>query len=266
MSDPAAILDPIVRGIAAGAMAATALVVWRSRVSFQARWVTLAMGVSTVCWLITESWSLWGALGNAVIVVAAAYPVGGLFWLFIGTVFEDRPITAPMLAPPAGLLALGLAMGAAPSLPGNLLWWLFNGVSGLLALHAGFIVIRGRREDLVEGRRRLRALLLGLVAVFVVAQVGLAFLNRLNAAGSWRLFLISGPYGGAILATLILAGSVLFLQARPDLFGGARRAEPASDPRAEAADRLMLGKLDAFVAAEGWRREGLSIGALAGEL
>lgn len=78
-----------------------------------------------------------------------------------------------------------------------MLWWLFNGLSGLLALHASFIVIRGWREDVVEGRRRLRVLLLGLVAVFVVAQVGIAFVNRLNAAGEWRLFLISRPYGGA---------------------------------------------------------------------
>ena len=160
--------------------------------------------------------------------------MGGLFWLFIGTAFEDRQITAPMLAPPAGLLALGLAKGAAPALPSNLLWWLFNGLSDLLALHAGFM-IRGWREDLVEGRRRLRVLLLRLVAVFVVAQVGIAFVNRLNAAGEWRLFLISGPYGGAILATLILAGSVLFLQARADPFGGAvapsPRPTPAPTPR-----------------------------------
>ena len=55
MSDQAAILDLFVRGIAAGAMAATALGVWRSPVSPQARWVTLAMGLSTIAWLITES-------------------------------------------------------------------------------------------------------------------------------------------------------------------------------------------------------------------
>jgi AraC-like DNA-binding protein len=80
------------------------------------------------------------------------------------------------------------------------------------------------------------------------------------------MFMIARPYGGAIFAALILAASVLFLQARPDLFGGSRRAEAARDPRAEAADRLLTDKLDTFLAAEGWRREGLSIGALAGEL
>lgn len=90
MSDPVAILDPFVRGIAAGATAATAVGVTRSRISLQARWVALAMGVSTICWLITDSSSLWRALRHTVTMVAGAYPAGGLFWLFIGTVFEDR--------------------------------------------------------------------------------------------------------------------------------------------------------------------------------
>jgi AraC-like DNA-binding protein len=69
-----------------------------------------------------------------------------------------------------------------------------------------------------------------------------------------------------MLSGLILLTSMLFLQARPSVFGGPRRADTAPDPRAEAADRLLIGKLDAFLAAEGWRREGMSIGALAAEL
>jgi AraC-like DNA-binding protein len=80
------------------------------------------------------------------------------------------------------------------------------------------------------------------------------------------MFMIARPYGGAILAALILAASALFLQGRPALFGAARRGETAPDPRAEAADRVLLDKLDGFLSAEGWRREGLSIGSLAAEL
>ena len=42
------------------------------------------------------------------------------------------------------------------------------------------------------------------------------------------------------------------------------RAGP--DARAEAAERVMPGKLNDLMAAGAWRREGLTIGALAGEL
>jgi AraC-like DNA-binding protein len=265
MSDPVAVLDPFVRGVAAGAMAATSLGVWRSRIRLQSRLVMLAIGLSTIAWLITESATLWGAFDRADILVAVAYPVGGLFWLLITTVFEDRPMTPIMLAPPAVLLALGFVMGSSPR-EYELIWPIFNGIAGLLALHAGFIVIRGWRGDLIEGRRRLRALLLGLVALFVLGQVVVAFIARLDPGGPWRLFMISQAYGGAMLAALTLASSALFLQARPEVFGGSRRAEAGVDPRAEAADRVLLGKLEAFLDAEGWRREGLSIGGLAGEL
>jgi len=265
MSDPVALLDPFVRGIAAGAMAVTSFSVWRSRVSPQARWVTLALGVTTIAWLITESRTLSAAFGHLNLLVALDYPAGGLFWLFILTVFEERPVTPVMLAPPATLLMLGFLMNSAPAL-NALMWPVFNGLAGLLGAHAGFIVIRGWRDDLIEGRRQLRALLLGLVTLFVVGQVVFAFVARFDPRGPWRQFTISEAAGGTMLAALILAVSVLFLQARPSVFGGSRRAEAPPDPRIEAADRLLLSKLDAFLAAEGWRREGLSIGALAAEL
>ena len=266
MSNAAILLDPFARGIAVGAMAAISLGVWRSRVSRQARLVTTALGLSTIAWLITESWPLWGAFGHANLLVAAAYPVGGFFWLFIATVFDDRPLGPSMLTPPALLLALGLVMGAAPPSALSVYWMLFNGASGLFVLHAGFIVLRGWRDDLVEGRRQLRVLILGLVALFAITQVVMSFLARLDPLGPWRLFTISAPYGGSVLAALILATSTLFLQVRPVAFGGSRRGEPQPDPRVEAVDRLLVGKLDEFLTAEGWRREGLTIGGLAIEL
>nr|WP_309603811.1 helix-turn-helix domain-containing protein [Phenylobacterium sp.] len=266
MSDSIAVLDPFVRGIAAGAMAVTSMGVWRSRVSMRARVATVLLGVSTIAWLVTESWALGAAFGHLSIVAATAYPVGGIFWLFTATLFEDRPVTPLTLLPAAGLLALGLAMGIAPQAASGPLWTAFNLASGLFAVHAGYMIVRSWRGDLLEGRRRLRGLLFGLVAAFVVGQVTISFLSRLDPAGPWRPFMIGRPYGGAMLAALILAGAVLFLQARPEVFGAQRRRDPAADPRAEAADRLLVGRLDTFLAAEGWRREGLSIGTLAGEL
>ncbi|WP_372786981.1 helix-turn-helix domain-containing protein [Phenylobacterium sp.] len=266
MNDPVAVLDLFVRGLAAGAMAAWSLGIVRSGVSRQARIVTLALGVSVICWLITESATLRAALGDLNILVALAYPLGGLFWLFVLTVFEDAPLTWPALTPSIVLVVLGFVMNAPATGSDGPVWIVFNGFSGLLAVHAGFLVARGWRDDLIEGRRRARAVLLGLVSLFVIGQVAAAFLARLDPTGPWHAFTISGAFGGAVLAALTLAGAVLFLQARPALFGGTRRIEMGADPRAEAVDRLLLDKLEAFVAGEGWRREGLSIGDLAREL
>jgi AraC-like DNA-binding protein len=266
VNDPIVILDLFVRGVATGAMTVLALSVARSRVTLQARLTTLALGVSTIAWMVTECGILWRALGRPYLLLAISFPVGGIFWLFIMTVFEDRPIRpfALALAPPALLVVLGFLMNAGP--PFGPLWAVFNGLSGLLALHAAVVVARGWRDDLIEGRRRARALVLGLVSLFVLVQVAATFLMRLTGEGAWRLFTINGPFGGAILAILVSAGAVVFLQARPVLFGAARRAEATGDPRADAAERLMLQKLDAAMAAEGWRREGLTIVSLAAEI
>eukprot|EP01041_Mallomonas_annulata_P030120 gene30120-52212_t len=58
----------------------------------------------------------------------------------------------------------------------------------------------------------------------------------------------------------------MFLQPRPAVFSAARSTVAGADARAEAAERLMLQNLNALMAADGWRREGLTIGAVAREL
>ena len=261
--DSVAILDLFVRGAAAGAMAALALAIGRSAVSAQARLATVLLGISTIAWLITESRLLSHAVGDTRLLLALCYPVGGLFWLFILTVFEDRPVRPALLTPSAFLLGAGLFMNGSRPPFSEWSWVAFNGFSGLLAVHAGYVIARGWRDDLVEGRRRLRALLLGLVALFVLLQVVVGFIYRADHSSPWRLLTIGQIGGGAQLALLVLASAMLFLQARPSIFGGSRHVEAGADPRAEAADRLLLGRLDAFMRAGGWKTEGLTIGAVA---
>jgi AraC-like DNA-binding protein len=260
---PLAVLDLFVRGAAAGAMAAWTLAICRSAVSRQAKLSTILMGLSTISWLITESGALRQAFGDLRLLVAISYPVGGLFWLFMVTVFEDRPVRPAMLAPSALLLAGGLVMGATQRPLSDWFWIGFNGFSGLLAVHVAYIILRGWGDDLVEGRRRLRAILMGLVSLFVMLQVVAGFIYRADPASPWRILSIGQIGGSAQLALLVLASSILFLQARPAIFGASRRPEPVADARGEAADRLLLAKLEAFMADGGWRREGLTIGAVA---
>ena len=56
------------------------------------------------------------------------------------------------------------------------------------------------------------------------------------------------------------------LQVWPAAFGASRRIEALPDARADPADSHDLARLQSVMGAEGWRREGLTIGELAGEL
>lgn len=145
-------------------------------------------------------------------------------------------------------------------------WAVRNLFAAGLAVHAAIVVIRGWSGDLVEGRRRFRALLLVLSCLFVVLEVGVGFAFRLTRDPAWLLLVVGRPYGGLMLAGLCLALGAMMLRANPSVFGAPRRVEPGADPRAEAADRQLLGRLGELMASEGWRREGLTIGSLAREL
>ena len=87
-------LDLFVRGIAAGAMAVTGLSFLTQpcqppRPCWRRRWSASAI----IFWLITESLRSGVRSATPDPLVIPAYPVAGLFWLFVLTVFEDRPLT-----------------------------------------------------------------------------------------------------------------------------------------------------------------------------
>ncbi|MGH6999121.1 MAG: hypothetical protein ACREEO_13070, partial [Phenylobacterium sp.] len=61
----------------------------------------MAFAVSLAAWLITESPRLWDGFGRSYVLLAPAYPVAGLFWLFVVAVFDDGPLRPAHLAPAA---------------------------------------------------------------------------------------------------------------------------------------------------------------------
>ena len=231
------------------------------------RFAALAFGLSIAAWLITESTALCLAIGPAhIALLLVAYPVGGLFWLFVRVVFDDRPITSLDLAPATLLLLSGPLLRLTEPPLFDVVWYGRNGFGALLALHAGLVVVRGWRGDLVEGRRRMRAILFGLACAYTVALVSAGFAYRVDPAGPWLVISPGREGGGLIVAALGMAMALLMLQARPTILGGARRAEVGPDARADAIERVMAGRLNDLMAAGAWRREGLTIGALAQEL
>ena len=266
MHATAQLIDIFARGAGSGATAVVGLILWRGPVSRAARISGVLMCASIIAWLVSESVEIRALVGDSMpVLVIGAFPVAGLFWAFVNAVFEDRPQGPVAFAPPLALLAAGGAILLLQGTAGSAAWVVYNSLSGLIAAHAMFIVARGWNGDLVESRRRLRGAALGLSAAFALLSVIMGFAARIAPHGPWLLFTVGRLYGGLIFCALILSTAGVFLQVRTSVFGGARRpaAGGGTDVRAEAADRVLLGKLTDFMAGGGWRREGLTIGAVA---
>jgi AraC-like DNA-binding protein len=268
MGDSHPLLTALVSGMASGVLLVMGLVTWRSALSSQVRYATLAFALSGVAWLITEAPALCAEIGPLHLpLLILAYPVAGFFWLFVLAVVEDRRIKPLMLAPAVVLALSGPLLGLTEPPLGDLVWSARNGLGAVLALHAALVVLRGWRGDLVEGRRRLRAILVGVACLYAVTMIAAGFINRANPEGPWLAITASRAGGGLIVGALALALTLLSLQARPTTLGAARRLEPkVEDPRIKAADRRLVEQLNDLMAEGIWRREGLTIGDLSAAL
>lgn len=267
MSESETLLTALLTGVACGALAAVSLAFWRGGAPANVRHATLAFGLSSIAWVITESAAMLRAIGPAeALLLPMAYPVGGLFWLFVLALFDDVKIRPAVLAPAAILVVTGPLMGMAGPPLSDWLWYGRNAFSALLAAHALYVVVRGWRDDLVEGRRRFRALVLSAACIYTVVLVTAGFLYRVDPTGPWLAVTPGQAGGAAIIAALAIAMALLTLQTRPGVVGVARRTESRADGRAEAVERELLARLEAVMSAEAWRREGLTIGDLAAEL
>jgi AraC-like DNA-binding protein len=264
--EPLLLIDVFARGMGVGAVVVMGLSTLGSRLPAMTRAVIAATAVSMAAWLVTESHVLWPALGQSLLALVPAYPVGGLFWLLVLTVFDDRQLRPSLLAPAALLIVSGFAMTFSEGQFRDALWGLRNAAGGLLAVHAGLVLGRGWRGDLIEGRRQLRGPILALAVAFTILEVGLALVNYVHPLGPLLELEAGAPLGGVIVAAIMVAAAATFLQARTTLIGAARRPDLRPDGRSEAADRIVIEKLAGVMAAEAWRREGLTIGDLATEL
>jgi AraC-like DNA-binding protein len=260
--DAMTIWELVLRGVALGALAATAAGLWRSGIP-AIRIAGVLLTVSAGAYVLNSSTPIREALGPAgVLVHFFAFGGAGFFWLFIVTLFEDRPISAVTLAPPALLTIVGLIAWLMRLQTSNPVWIAHNLFEAGLAVHALFVIARSRRDDLVEARRRLRGPVLAVVTIYVIVLSAFEIGEGMGLGQPWFSML-----GATALAFMCGLGAVAFLQAQPNLFGGPKPTARPADDGLDAGDRLLLTKLETLMAeGEAWRREGLTIGALAGEI
>ncbi len=255
-------LEILFRGIAIGALAAMGFSFWRDGASKSIRVAGVLFCIGTAAYALNSSAPIISAFGLYIWPVhILAIGGGALFWLFVITLFEDRSLTPLLFAPWAVMTAIGLIAIFSGDTPlRGAMWILHNALQALLALHALYNIGRSWRDDLVEARRRIRGPLLAAVCIFAFA-ISAAQIGQRFGINPWWFDLASG----GLLALYAVMGAALFLRSNAALFGAATPA-PAEEPIAPA-DRAALAKLEtAMGAGEAWRREGLTIGALAEEV
>lgn len=208
----------------------------------------------------------WNAGLAALPVFLLCFSVAPLFYLFSRAWFDDGfRLTGPM----AALAFLPVLVGlwhryVAPAALGE------ADIVSLLAhkfLSLGFAVAAivqarlGRRDDLLEGRRRLRDIFVVLTASYIVIVVGF----EIYGIGRAPLPMLDLINVGAILALLTAASASIF---RPErLFPDAARGTDRKPETLGEADRALLARLTRWIEEEhGYRDAGLTIGGLAARL
>lgn len=263
MSPELHLFDTLARGVAIGALIAMSGAFLRT-----ARGATRTAGVlfflSIAAYAFNSSPALHGLVGPLHDAVHFMSLAGvGLFWLFVVALFEDQPASPRNFAPWALLTVLGLIAMSSPEPPRETIWIVHNLIETVIALHALYIIARSWRDDLVDSRRQIRGPFLAAVTTYMVSLSAFEIAEAQGYFYEWFR-----PLGAGTLALYCLAGAAVFVQARPALVGAERRPAPAAAPEdaLALADRAAIAKLDSVMDAGAWRREGLTIGALADEV
>ena len=256
-------LELLLRGMAVGAVLASALGVLRSGRGGDARWVGAVFCLSVAAFGLNSGGGetralIW--LNGPIWLLSIAGTAW--FWLFAVTLFEDRPVTWERLTPIGLLMVVGAVGAILPPPASNGVWIVHNLLEVALVLHVVRIIWRSWGGDLVEARRSLRGPFMAVVAVYCIVLSGFEIADALGIRPAWGSILQA-----ASLAAINLLGAATFLQGRPDIFEGPVRPADEAPGAIAPQDRPALARLRAIMAGDDvWRREGLTIGQLAAEV
>lgn len=208
----------------------------------------------------------------------------GWFWLMVMALFGDidryRPV---MFLAPLAMMGCGIAnmLHLGPLVP--YVWIVGTGLQVTLAVWSMVIVVRSWKDDLVESRRRLRGPFMMAVALYIISLNGFDLLEMFGGTPEWYPMLNAG-----MLASVVLGGSLVFLDPREDMFGteaapaqpsfpqntpksvdrarvnGKAALDPAPAPALDRAAKADLERLQNLMSRdEVWKEEGLTIASLA---
>jgi AraC-like DNA-binding protein len=203
----------------------------------------------------------------AIMFMTVALPY--FLWTFARCIF-DSPL------PPKSWLVLFVAIGlavwiifmAADRVPIAVFDWAFVGsrlVSLFIVGNTLWLAAIGRRDDLLERRRRFRPVFVSLVSVQVIAVLIVELLLGSIEPPPWlamvNVVVIGAMTMGLSIPLLRLAEDFFPQRPQPSAPGAPDRQSSLS-----AADRVLYDKLTAAMDAGAYRRTGLTISALAADL
>jgi AraC-like DNA-binding protein len=226
--------------------------------------LAVTMNAAIGCYLIVTGGLLSRPSIAALLLALGAGATPGLFWLFAKAWFNDEQRVAPISAFVVGLSVLNTLVVQLTYPGGSMV----NAISGglfrvsMLAFAGAALweVWRSREGDLVERRRRIRPLLVGVVAFCVIA---IAFVevaaSPVTPPASWRLAVAIGT-----MVAVSCFCAVLLRMRQADMFGAAPALVAQTRPPPRMDDDPLASRLLAFMAAQmPYRDETLSIARLA---
>ena len=226
--------------------------------------------VSVAAYLVTSSPELRTATAAALPIIMLLSVADPYFlWTFAKCIF-DSPL------PPLWVMVVFVTVGVtgwlvfvfADYLPET---WMpvaitaVRGVSLVIVVNTLWLSAIGRRDDLLEKRRRFRTIFVTLVSVQVTAVLIVELFLAGQDAPQWLSLL------NAVLIGLMTMGISVPLLRLSDNFFPAREQPRAPQPEPSArtlsaADRVLFDKLTSAMDDGLYRRTGLTISALADEL
>lgn len=258
-----AFADLLARGGSLGLLALWSWLLLRDHRHALAARVAVAMNLSIACHVIATIPGI--TAGNAIdwFFELGSVCVPSLFWLLTRAWFNDEQSIGWLgwASVPFCMAAVAVILMAEETMPPLAL-------AGVILLRAlmftlGFaglwLAWRGRDEDLVEERRRLRLLLIATVGLFVILTNLIEILAFNSVIGEyWRSLLQIG----IALSTLAFCAAMFGIR-QNDVMGAPLRHVP-SPPRATEVDEAAIGRLEALMQHDKpYRDEGLTIAGLA---
>ena len=263
----------LLRGATVGLLVLIAAALWPRRSSAAAGAVAARLGAAFAIGIAAATLAgmpRFGGAADAAHALVAGLAAGAmfLFWLFTRALLDDEFRPRPWHAAAWGALA---ALGAAncllvvphvPALVGPL-GVFFGAMPVAWALLAVAQSLASWRADLVEGRRRLRTLIVAATSVYTVGQLLAALL-----LGASLKAVVESPLNAAGTAALTLYVAWRLLRLRADeLFAPPERASAPALAEVPKPDARQLATLERLIGAERvYREPSLTIAALAARM